>query len=364
MLKTRLDVSRKTATPYFIAEIGANHDQSFDRLVRLVTLAKSAGADAIKLQHLTAKNLGSKRGFDEVVAQFGNQISQHDAFKIHPVDAYQRAEIDKEWTRAIASLCKDLEIDFLSSPYSLSDLEHIAPYVDAIKLGSGELTNIELIQATRDLGLPVILSTGASNLNEVCNAVELFASNFRQLVLMQCNSDYSGATTALRHINLKVLSQYRLMWPHVDLGISDHTRAEEVISLAIGLGALVVERHFTDDTSRAGADHKIAMEPDAWSRMIQSARRSVEILGTGNKRVEPNESRSRITQRRALRAARDIEVGELLSRVDLSVLRPAPPTAIQADFLGSVVGTALAIPIKKDEILTWNHVPHNSEIIH
>lgn len=363
MLGTRLDASKKTGTPYFIAEIGANHDQSFDRLVKLVSLAKSAGADAIKLQHITANNLGSKRGFDEVVAQFGNQISQHNEFQIHPVDAYRRAEINKDWTRDVASLCNELEIDFLSSPYSLSDLEHIAPYVDGIKLGSGELTNIELIQATRDLGLPVILSTGASTLNEVCNAVELFSSNFRQLVLMQCNSDYSGAATALSHTNLKVLSQYKLMWPCVDLGISDHTSADEVISLAIGLGALVVERHFTDNVSRPGADHKIAIEPETWSQMIRSAKRSVEILGCGNKKVEPNEIRSRITQRRALRAARDMELGEVLNRADLSVLRPAPPTAIQADLLWSVLGTSLAIPIKQDEILTWDHIPHNSGIV-
>lgn len=356
MPSRRLTELRHSGRTYFIAEIGANHDQSFERLGRLIELAKSSGADAIKLQHLTPEALGSRQGFDEVLTAFGSQISQHTAFKIHPLDAYRGAQIDRAWTDEVASICAAASLDFLSSPYSLDDLEHIVPHVSAIKLGSGELSNLELIRAARETGLPVLLSTGASNLDEVALAVEYFSDDPSQLILMQCNSDYSGSTDAARHLNLRVLSTYRLIWPHVNVGLSDHTLSIEAINVAIGLGAVVVERHFTDDSDRPGADHKIAMEPDSWLRMVESVRRCEQVLGSGVKQVEINEARSRITQRRSLRASRDLAVGDELSRDDISVLRPAPPTGIPADKLDEVVGRKLARPLQASESLTWQHL--------
>lgn len=341
---------------YFIAEIGANHDQSFDRLMRLIDLAKSCGADAIKLQHLTPQGLGSRTGFDQALAKYGNQISQHSAFKIHPIDAYSRAEISRDWTAKVREKCDNEGLDFISSPYGHDDLNHIEPYVDSVKIGSGEISNLELVEAARLTGLTVLLSTGASTIEEVERAVSLFSGDFNQLVLMQCNSDYSGGGSAVDHLNLRVLSHYRLLWPEVTLGVSDHTRGIEPILAAVALGAEVIERHFTDDCSRPGADHKIALTPPEWEGMVHSTRECERALGSAIKRVEANERRARITQRRALRATRDLEVGEVIDRSMVSALRPAPPGSLSADCLSDVLGRMLIAPVSKSDELLWAHL--------
>jgi sialic acid synthase SpsE len=176
------------------------------------------------------------------------------------------------------------------------------------------------------------------------------------LVLMQCNTNYEGSTLNINHVNLRVLSQFAIDFPTVTLGLSDHTPGHITVLGAVALGARVIEKHFTDDTSRSGPDHAFSMDPRTWSEMVEATRLLESALGTGEKVVEANEQETVVLQRRCVRAARDLKAGELLTRDDFDVLRPAPTEAIAAHEVESVPGRRLVRDVLKGQELTWSDV--------
>jgi sialic acid synthase SpsE len=172
-------------------------------------------------------------------------------------------------------------------------------------------------------------------------------------VLMQCNTNYTGSIENFNHIHLNVLKTYRVMFPDLVLGLSDHTPGHATVLGAVALGARVIEKHFTDDCSREGPDHPFSMEPQSWAEMVENTRRLERALGSSEKYVAENEAQTVIVQRRCLRAARDIQPGEVLTREMIDVLRPAAPGAIQPHEVDAVIGAKAitAIPFGKE--LRW-----------
>jgi sialic acid synthase SpsE len=199
----------------------------------------------------------------------------------------------------------------------------------------------------------VLLATGASTMAEVTRAVETILSINPQLVLMQCNTNYTASLENFKYINLRVLEKYAETWPDLILGLSDHTPGHATVLGAITLGARVIEKHFTDDNNREGPDHRFAMNPRSWEEMVVNARQLEAALGTDEKKVNDNEAETVIIQRRCLRAARDLQAGEKLTREMIAVLRPAPAEAIKPHEINTVVGKTLKKNIPFGEILTW-----------
>jgi N-acetylneuraminate synthase len=175
----------------------------------------------------------------------------------------------------------------------------------------------------------------------------------RQLVLMQCNTNYTGSVENFDHIHLRVLNTYRTMYPELVLGLSDHTPGHAAVLGAVALGARVVEKHFTDDTTRVGPDHAFAMDPDAWAAMVENTQRLERALGSADKFVTDNEQQTYIVQRRCLRAARDIRAGEVLTREMVDVLRPATPGAILPQDIPAVIGARALTDIPSGKELRW-----------
>jgi sialic acid synthase SpsE len=173
------------------------------------------------------------------------------------------------------------------------------------------------------------------------------------IVLMQCNTNYTGSPDNLRFVNLRVLTQFADLFPQAVLGLSDHTPGHVSTLGAIALGARVIEKHFTDDTTRNGPDHGFSLDPVTWRAMVDDTRRLEASLGSGTKVVEENEHLTEVLQRRCVRAARAIPAGTTLGRADLVVLRPAPLDAVPAHDVGLVVGRVAAGDLEEGQHVRW-----------
>ena len=319
---------------YFIADIAANHDGDLERAKELMTLAKDAEADCAKFQHFRAAHIVSDYGFRSL----GSQQSHQATWSKSVFEVYAEASLPWEWTAELAAHAQTIDIEFMSAPYDLEAVEHIDPYVNAYKVGSGDINWIEEIELIASKGKPVILATGAATLQDVDRAVTVIKDAGLPFVVMQCNTNYEGSLENIHHVNLRVLQQYAERFPDAILGLSDHTPGHVTVLGAVALGARVVEKHFTDDTSREGPDHGFSMDPTTWREMVDATRMLEAALGNGAKDIEDNEQQTVVLQRRCVRAARDLPAGSVVSRSDLVVLRPAPREAFPAHQIDQVVG--------------------------
>jgi N-acetylneuraminate synthase len=334
---------------YFIADIAANHDGDLDRAKLLIRLAKEAGADAAKFQNFQAPKIVSDYGFKNMNSQVSHQAS----WKKSVFQVYSEASVPLGWTPILVEECQKVGIEYFTSPYDFESIEAVDPYLPAYKIGSGEIDWIESLQLMASKGKPVLLATGASNIGEVQKAVHAILVINKQLVLMQCNTNYTASPENYRYINLNVLKTYAAMFPDVVLGLSDHTHGNSTVLGAVTLGARVIERHFTDSNNREGPDHKFAMNPEAWAHMVDETRLLEKALGGADKFITENEQDTQVVQRRCLRAARDIRAGETITREMVDVLRPATPGAIKPDQVANVVGTKALNDMPFGKELRW-----------
>ena len=334
---------------YFIADIGTNHDGDLERARMLIRLVKDAGANAAKFQNFRAPKIVSDYGFKSM----DGQVSHQAAWEKSVFDVYQDASIPFEWTPILKEECDNVGIDYFSSPYDFEAIDMLDPYVPAYKVGSGEIDWIETLERMAEFGKPVLLATGASTIGEVQRAVHAILAINLQLILMQCNTNYTASPDNFDHINLRVLNTYRSMFPNVVLGLSDHTDGHATVLGAVTLGARVIEKHFTDDNNRVGPDHKYAMNPSTWEEMVKRTRELDRTLGSGEKSVCDNEKETAVVQRRCLRAAVDIQVGEIFTREMIDVLRPATPGAILPHEIDSVIGTKAITNLPAGKELRW-----------
>ena len=334
---------------YFIADIAANHDGSLDRALELITLAKAAGADCAKFQHFRAAHIVSDYGFKAL----GGQQSHQAAWKKSVFEVYADASLPWDWTPVLAEHCRSVGIEFMSAPYDLEAVAHLAPYVNAFKVGSGDVNWLEELECIASLGKPVLLATGAASLDDVERAMSLLSESGVDVGLMQCNTNYTGDLANAHHVNLMVLRQYVELFPDVTLGLSDHTPGHVTVLGAVALGARIVEKHFTDDTARVGPDHGFSMDPVTWRAMVDDTRLLEAALGNGRKAVEANEAQTVVLQRRCVRAARPLSAGTPLTRDDLEVLRPAPVDAVPAHEVQLVVGRTLIRDLQFGEEVRW-----------
>lgn len=334
---------------YFIADISANHDGKLERAKMLIKLAKEAGADAAKFQNFRAPKIVSDYGFKAMQGQVSHQAN----WKKSVFEVYSDASIPFDWTPILKEECDSAGIDYFSSPYDFEAVDYLDPFVPAHKIGSGDIDWLEMLEHIARKGKPVILSSGAATIGEVQQAVHTILALNQQLVLLQCNTNYTDSEVNFDHINLRVLQTYQALFPELTVGLSDHTRGHATVLGAVALGARVIEKHFTDDTNRVGPDHPFSMTPASWREMVDRTRELERALGSGDKTISGNEVDTTIVQRRCLRASRDIQVGEVLTREMIDVLRPATPGAIRPDRVTQVLGTRALKYIPRGKELRW-----------
>jgi sialic acid synthase SpsE len=322
---------------YFIADIAANHDGDLERAKDLIYMVAEAGADAAKFQHFQASTIVSDYGFRSLKAQQSHQAK----WKSSVFDVYKAASVNLEWTATLQETCEKASIPFFTTPYALDVVDYMDAYVPAYKIGSGDITWLEMIERVASKQKPYFLATGASTSEDVHRAVCAALAINPQLALMQCNTNYTANLENFKYIQLNVLKTYRVMYPDMVLGLSDHTPGHVTVLGAVALGARMVEKHFTDDTNRVGPDHAFSMDPRSWREMVDRTRELENALGNGIKKVEANESETVILQRRAIRLVRDMPAGEVLKKEDLEVLRPCPMDGLPPHQIGEVIGKKL-----------------------
>lgn len=337
---------------YFIADIGANHDGDINKAYKLIELAKEAGADAAKFQNFQASKIVSKIGFDNL----GMQLSHQETWKKSVFEVYQDASISFDWTPLLKAKCDEIGIDFFTSPYDFESVDLVDPFVDLYKIGSGDITWIEIIEYIAKKNKPVLLATGASEMSDVVRAMNKVEAITNDVVLMQCNTNYTVDKDKYKYVNLNVLKTFALRFPNTILGLSDHTLGHATVLGAVALGALVIEKHFTDDNNNEGPDHKFAMNPKTWREMVDNANELYYALGDGIKKIEENEKKSLIVQRRALRAVKDLKVGHIITKNDLEALRPIPEDGFSPYQIDELIGHELVKPIYTGEHITNKHI--------
>jgi sialic acid synthase SpsE len=375
-----------TEPVYFIADIASNHGGDIYKAKELIYAAAESRVDAVKMQNFSAQTIVSDYGFKNL-----SGIKTHQStWKTSVFDSYKAASIPFEWTLELKELTEKLGMDYFTSPYSMELVNLVAPYVSAFKLGSGDITWLEIIKQMASFKKPLLLATGASNLNEIKLAVEAALSNTKDIILLQCNTNYTarhGEDIALTrdrfsNLNLSVLKTYSILWPELPIGLSDHTHGSLSVLGAVGLfNCSVVEKHFTLDSSIEGQDHAFSMMPNEWLKMVQETEclkeklagidsfdirleltcKNVEnpeflnlALGNGIKKVEENENNTVIVQRRAIRATQDLKVGHVITNEDLIMLRPCPKNALPPYEITKVLGKSLSREIKQGDFICIN----------
>jgi N-acetylneuraminate synthase len=344
-------VAHDTPT-YFIADIAANHDNDIERAKDLIWSAADAGADAAKFQHFEAPTIVSDYGFKSL----GAKASHQSTWEKSVYEIYEDATLNINWTEALVDTCRKAQIDFFTSPYALKLVDKVDPYVPAYKIGSGDITFEDIIIHIAKKNKPVLLATGASSMDEVKRAVMTILDHNANLILMQCNTNYTGSPDNFKYINLNVINTYKELYPGMILGLSDHTPGHITVLGAIAIGARVIEKHYTDDNSRKGPDHSFSMNPQSWKEMIVRSREIEASLGSGQKAIEENEKETVILQRRALRATKDLPAGHMITAKDIIALRPAPENSFNPYQLPNVIGKKLAVQKISGDAIFYNDI--------
>jgi len=343
---------------YIIAEVGSNFDHDLERAKSLAKLAKECGADAFKIQNFSAPKIVSNVGFSNL------QVAFQAKWDKPVVDVYRAAEFPREWLKELADYCREIEIDFFSSPYDKEAVDQLeAVGVPAHKMGSGEIDNLEFLGYVAKSGKPVLLACGASTMDEVGAAIKAVrdAGN-ENVIMLQCVTNYPSPIADANISAMNVIKdQFNVM-----VGYSDHTIGVEggaddplggltVPLAAVALGATVIEKHFTDDRTRKGPDHPFAMEATMFKKMVEGIRALEKAMGDGQKRLMPSEKETVIIQRRGIYAIQDIEPGQPLTRDMLEYLRPAvglrPPA--MPSILGKTVNKKIVAgqPLRAEDIV-------------
>lgn len=329
---------------YFIAEIGANFDGSLDKAKRLCDAAKEAGADCAKFQSFISEKIVSRKGFERmqlkgVHGTWGRSVS----------DVFKDAEFPRDWHRPVKEHCDNIGIHFSTSPYDFEAVD-LCMELDLpfIKIGSGEITWLDMIKRIASTQKPIILATGDATLAEIDEAIKVIEDTGNdKLILLQCITNYPSM---IESANVNVLKTYQSAF-NVLTGYSDHSPGDVVILGSIALGGCVVEKHFTLNKNDKGPDHPHSMDVSEFKTMVSRVRQLEMALGSSKKFVVAEEAETVTVQRRGLYALRDIKKGSVITNDDLVELRPA--LGILPKYKPQVIGKIAKSDIGVNEPIFW-----------
>jgi N-acetylneuraminate synthase len=331
---------------YFIAEIGANFDKNIDKAKRLIDAAKAAGADCAKFQTFSTPKIVSEGGFSRmqlkgVHGSWGRTVS----------DVFKDAEFPVEWHKEIADYCKEIGIDFSTSPYYKEAVDLCMELdVPFIKIGSGEITWLEMLKYIAGKGKPVMLATGDATMSEIDDAIRAIESTGNMdVVLMQCITNYPSKIDSA---NVNVLKTYQTAY-NILTGYSDHAPGHVVALASVVIGGRVIEKHFTLSKKDIGPDHPHSMEPQEFKFMVDSIREVERAMGSTRKEVVEEEGETVYVQRRCLYAKNNLKVGQIVKEEDIDVLRPA--LGIPPKYKDIIIGKTCKIDIEAGQPLFWEN---------
>ena len=336
---------------FIVAEAGVNHNGSLQIAKQLVTAAKDAGAQAVKFQTFSAEALVTS-GAPKAEYQIENTGARESQLEM-----LRKLELEESAFRELASFCRQESIVFLSTPYGSKDIRLLAKWnVPAIKIASALTVEPRFLKEAASLGVPLIVSTGMMSLAEVAMAAETLCEVAPgRFVLLQCVTNYP-ATIVSSNLRAMQVMETAFRCP---VGFSDHTETLVAGTVAVGMGACVLERHLTLDRSAEGPDHRASSNPQEFAQYVQTIRAAESALGDGFKRAAPEEVRNLIKMRRSIVAARTIEPGRKLAEDDLTCKRPG--TGIPPRHWDNILDRQVKEPVARDTILQWSMLKHDTD---
>lgn len=335
---------REIVRPYIIAEAGVNHEGSMYTAKRLIDEAKEGGADAIKFQTYKAETIASKDSPAYWDTTKEPTYSQYKLFKKH----------DKFWKKEFVELkkyCDQVDIEFMSTPFDVAAADFLNDLMDVFKISSSDITNKPFIEYICEFGKPIILSTGASYLYEIEEAVEWVENRKISLALLHCILNYPTKDV---NAHLGMIRGLKKKFPEYMIGYSDHTMPREmkVLEVATLLGSVIIEKHFTHDKSLPGNDHYHAMDVEDLKKFNNKLVEILSIVGDEKVQALESEGKSRDNARRCLVAKKEIPKGKIIEYDDLTWKRPA--NGISPRTIDKVIGRKVVSNIEADESLKWN----------
>lgn len=333
---------------FVIAEAGSNHNGDLEIAKKLIDMAADAGADAVKFQTFRAEDL--------YVEDSGEVEYLDDERSIYEI--IENMEMPFDWISELYKYSHEQDIEFMSTPFDERSAKELEEYVPAWKVASYTSSHIPFLEHLARTEKPIIMSTGAHELDEVAESVSaLRNSGVSDLVLLQCVAAYP---TPLSEINVRVIETLQDKFD-VLAGLSDHTLDPVTApSAAVALGASVVEKHITLDKSMEGPDHQFALEPDELNQMVSAIRNTEEALGSEEKRVLDVEEELYEKARRAIHAVREIEVGEELTSENIAILRSGDrEPGLKPKYFDDIVGKSAASHLQRGNGIHCEDVADN-----
>jgi N-acetylneuraminate synthase len=331
---------------YVVAEMSANHNQSFEQAVRILRAAKEAGADAIKLQTYTAETLTMHSDADYFRISGGTPWDGRTLY-----DLYNEACMPWEWQPRLKAVADSLGMDMFSTAFDSSAVDFLEGVgVPVHKVSSFEIVDIPLIEKMARTGKPLIISTGMATLGEIENAIQAARSaGAREIALLKCTSAYPAAP---QEMNLRTIPHLAEAF-QVPVGLSDHTLSTAIPVAAVALGACLVEKHLTLSRRIPSPDSSFSVEPHEFKTMVEAIRIVEKALGKVRYEVSKDEAKSRMF-RRSLFVVKDLKAGEIFTEENVRSIRPA--IGLHPRFLKDVLGRRASRNIVRGTPLTWELV--------
>lgn len=342
--------------PYVIAEAGVNfYDTAklrgvtpLEEAMFYVDKAKEAGIDAIKFQSYKANTIASKNSPAYWDTTKETTKSQYELFT--KFDSFGEAEY-----RTLCQYCKNVGIDFMSTPFDYASADYLADMVDIYKISSSDLSNLPFIEYVAKKGKPIYLSVGASYISEVEQAVRVMkGAGCKDIALLHCVLSYPCKN---EDANLSIITTLKRIFPDIKIGYSDHTLPDEtmtILTTAYLLGAEVIEKHFTLDKSLPGNDHYHGGAPEDFVKAVHNFELINTIIGQNEKTVLQCEIIPRREARRSLVLTRNMRCGEIITQKDIIAKRPG--TGISPEFTDIIIGRTLKRDSNEDTILKWDMI--------
>ena len=325
--------------PYIVAELNSSHNGNVETAKKMIDAAKDCGCDCVKFQSWSAESLYSDEYYEK------NPISKRIVAKF---------SLSPEQLLILSRYCKEVGIDFSSTPYSQQEVDFLADKTEAsfIKIASMEINNLPFLQYIGKKGIPIVLSTGMATISEIRKAVKTIeATGNRQLCILHCVSVYPAPAEIVNLNNLLMLQEE---FPDKVIGYSDHTIGYEVAAASVALGAALVEKHFTLDNKKMGMDNNMATEPTEMKNLVTACHSVFTAMGSKQRVLLKGEEEQKLKMRRSLVTARSMHKGEVLSIEDIEAKRPGD--GISPEHLDEIIGKTLTADIPKGYLIKSEHL--------
>ena len=330
-IKLNNHIIAKGKPPFIIAEVGINHNGDIKNALKMIDIAKSSAVNAIKFQTFKASELISDHNQKYTYKSQGKKVTES------MLDMFKRYELDKEDWKKIKKRCDEKKILFLSTPQNKTDLDLLLNLkITAIKVGSDDLTNLPLIKEYSSTGLPLFLSCGMADLSEISTSLNTIGSfDGYPTVLLHTTSQYP---TPEKDVNLLKLKTLQNTFPNIPVGFSDHTQGSLASSLAVALGAVIFEKHFTLDNNLSGPDHWFSENPLGLKQWCKNIKKSHAMLGNSLLKPTNTEIENKNEFRRFIVAIRDIQKNEVFSRKNIGMRRTSQKNSLPPLFFEFLLG--------------------------